>query len=156
MANFNALIVGIIANEGGYVHDPDDPGGETKYGISKRVHPTLDIKNLTIAQAEDIYRTHYWNRIQGDKIISNDVAWVIFDAAVNIGVKRAIKRAQRIVDVVDDGIVGEKTLAAINKYHISTFCEKYKLLRIKYYIKLCRNKPVLRKYLYSWIRRTVE
>ena len=55
MAEFKLAIPRVITNEGGYVNDPDDPGGETKYGISKRSYPALDIKNLTVEQATAIY-----------------------------------------------------------------------------------------------------
>ena len=51
---FYEIIEGVIEKEGGYVNDPDDPGGETKYGISKKAFPKEDIKNLTIVRAKDI------------------------------------------------------------------------------------------------------
>ena len=74
--------------EGGYVNDPNDPGGETKYGICKRDHPTVDIKNLTIDGAKAIYRSEYWNTAGCDNIpFPMDI--VAFDIAVNQGVGRA-------------------------------------------------------------------
>lgn len=65
----------------GYVNHPNDPGGETKYGISKRAHPTLDIKNLTLAEACDIYYKDYWlPRCEGKPM---PLAAVLFDIFVN-------------------------------------------------------------------------
>ena len=72
MAEFKAAFQLVIANEGEYVNDPQDPGGETKFGISKRSYPQLDIKNLTIDQAQNIYKTDFWDKINGsDRIAEN-------------------------------------------------------------------------------------
>ncbi len=65
---FSAALKFALKWEGGYVNDPDDPGGETKYGISKRAHPEVDIKNLTVAQAGEIYKREYWDSIGLDSI----------------------------------------------------------------------------------------
>lgn len=81
--SFESAIKIILAEEGGYVNDPDDPGGETKYGISARAYPGVDIKNLTLNQAIEIYRTDYWNRIlKFDPALS----LIALDCAVNQGV----------------------------------------------------------------------
>lgn len=61
MNNFQSAMQFIIPHEGGYVNNPNDPGGETNYGIAKRSHPDVDIKNLTLAQALNIYLNEYWN-----------------------------------------------------------------------------------------------
>ncbi len=88
MADFNAAIVKTLAREGGakYTDDPDDPGGATKYGISQRAYPDLNIRNITEAEVRDIYKRDYWDRIRGDEIKSQIVAENIFDTAVNMGV----------------------------------------------------------------------
>ncbi len=70
--------------EGGYEDDPQDRGGETKYGISKRAHPTLDIKNLTIDHAKTIYRSDYWY-INGCDNYAFPMDILVFDTAVNMG-----------------------------------------------------------------------
>jgi lysozyme family protein len=78
----------VLLWEGGYVNDPKDPGGETNFGISKRSHPDLDIKNLTREQAIAIYKSGYWEASG-----SHQLAWPLclmhFDSAVNLGVGRA-------------------------------------------------------------------
>ena len=72
------------AIEGGYVNNPNDTGRETKYGISKRWYPKLDIKNLTLEQAAAIYLKDYWIPAGCDKL-PWPLDWVVFDTAVNMG-----------------------------------------------------------------------
>jgi len=102
----------VIGHEGGYVNHPSDPGGETRYGISKRAYPHEDIKNLTLARAQALYRKDYWDVVRADEIPKH-VRLAVFDAAVNSGVLQAVKWLQRAVGVVDDGTIGPKTLSAI-------------------------------------------
>ena len=101
----------ILGHEGGYSNDPQDPGGETRWGISKRAYPQLDIKNLSVAQAADIYLRDYLAPLRADRY-PDGVAFQIFDFAVNSGVGTAIKKFQRAVGVADDGVAGPQTLAA--------------------------------------------
>lgn len=75
---------------GGYTNDPADPGGETKWGISKRSHPQLDIRNLSLDEAKMIYYNEYWLKAECDKLEFKS-AVAVFDTAVNCGVSRAQK-----------------------------------------------------------------
>lgn len=104
----------LIGHEGGYVFDSRDPGGETKFGISKRQYPNLDIRNLTLADAKAIYRRDYWDRAQCDKL-HPDLAFDLFDGAVNSGIGQSIRWLQRAVGVADDGVIGPLTLAQIQR-----------------------------------------
>ena len=156
MANFNEIIEKILKSEGGYINDPDDSGGETKYGISKRAYPDVDIAGLTIDDAKLIYKRDYWTAINGDWIESDGVAEQIFDMAVNAGVKRATELAQKITGAYIDGIFGEQTLQAVNVFNKSKFIDLYKLARIKYYLAICKTTKINRKFLYGWIKRVVE
>ena len=104
----------LINHEGGYIFNPHDPGGETKFGISKRSYPHLDIHSLTLADAKTIYRRDFWDRAQCDKL-HPDLAFDLFDGAVNSGIGQAIRWLQRAVGVADDGVVGPLTLASINR-----------------------------------------
>ena len=79
----------VLKWEGGYVFNPDDPGGETNFGISKRAHPELDIKNLTKEHAVVIYKKGYWGPIEGD-LLPWPLDMIMFDTSVNCGVSRAI------------------------------------------------------------------
>ncbi len=112
--NFDKAFEVIIGAEGGYVNDPQDPGGETKFGISKRSYPALDIANLTLDEAKNIYRTEYWVSAQCDKM-PWPLSLFVFDCAVNQGVVVAEKLLQKSLDVAQDGIIGKRTLAAIGR-----------------------------------------
>lgn len=103
----------VLGFEGGYVDDPDDPGGETKYGISRRSYPDLDIKALTHQKAEEIYRADYWDKCKCGELPCG-VDLVVFDAAVNQGPGFACRALQQAAGVTADGIVGPKTLAAVD------------------------------------------
>ena len=95
----------LIGHEGGYVNHPNDPGGETRFGISKRAYPLLDIKVLTLDQAKAIYRRDYWIPAGCDRV-PEALRFDVLDMAVNSGVKVAIQTLQRALGVRDDGLIG--------------------------------------------------
>jgi lysozyme family protein len=96
------------------VNDPNDPGGETKFGISKRSYPNLDIANLTVDDAQAIYQRDYWNTVQGDAL-PWPLACYVFDAAVNQGHPTAKLLLQTALGVAADGKIGPVTLAAASR-----------------------------------------
>jgi lysozyme family protein len=106
-----ALIVGI---EGGYVNDPNDPGGETKYGISKRSYPNVDIASLSLEDAEAIYQKDFWVPA-GCPDMPPRLAFVVLDCAINNGVTRAIMFLQQTLNLIVDGELGPVTRAAIQR-----------------------------------------
>lgn len=114
MTNFDTAFEHIIGLEGGYVNDPKDPGGETKYGISKRAYPNVDIKALTLDGAKDLYRRDYWDAVKADQL-PWPLSSYVFDAAVNQGVGVAIQTLQKALGVKIDGILGQQSLAAVRK-----------------------------------------
>lgn len=85
MSFFPAAFAIVVGIEAGYVNDPRDPGGETKYGISKRSHPNEDIANLTLERAQQIYQQEYWNPLNCDGM-SWELALITFDCCVNQGI----------------------------------------------------------------------
>lgn len=109
MANFSDALILILKHEGGYVDHPNDPGGETNFGISKRAYPDLDIKNITMDQVSEIYRKDYWDRIKGDDL-PYPIALCVFDTAVNSGVARASRWLQETCNATPDGVIGPKTV----------------------------------------------
>ena len=109
--NFDDAFATVIGHEGGYSNHPNDPGGETKYGISKRAYPHLDIADLTLDDAKAIYQRDYWNKVRGDEL-PDAIAVNVFDMAVNHGVKAAVKILQAAVGTDVDGVLGPQTLAA--------------------------------------------
>jgi len=87
---FFEIVVGL---EGGYVNDPRDPGGETKYGVSKRAYPNVDIKNLTIEGAKAIYKRDYFDKLP--ILLPIDLHLSMFDMAINSGVSAAVQLYNR-------------------------------------------------------------
>ncbi len=156
MADFDTAIVKVLKHEGGYVNDPNDRGGETKYGISKRAYPNVDIANLTLEGAKAIYKRDYWDTINGDLIENQEVAESIFDYAVNAGVRTASKMAQLVIDVEPDGKIGPKTLEVLNNFNQDLFLATYALAKIARYVYLCEKRPSNRKYFYGWVRRVLS
>ncbi len=121
MAEFTAQIQSyILASEGGYVDHPKDPGGATNMGIT---HKTLaawrgkpvtktDVRNLSQAEALQIYEAQYWKAVGADKLpVGLDYA--VADYGINSGPARAVKDLQRVLGVAADGIIGVQTLNAI-------------------------------------------
>ena len=88
MTLWDAAIKTLLMVEGGYSDHPSDKGGETNYGISKRAYPHLNIKTLTREDAERIYLNDYWAKVP--IALPDDLKWMVFDYAVNSGVRRAL------------------------------------------------------------------
>ena len=130
LSNFEASIALVLKSEGGYVNSPADPGGETNFGISKRAYPSVDIKNLTVAAASDIYRRDYWNAIHGDELPAG-LDYAVLDYAVNSGVSRAVKALQTKLSVPADGVMGPVTLAAAQS-NVSTIILTYTAARLDF------------------------
>lgn len=113
----------ILEFEGGYVNDPKDPGGTTKYGITQRVYdswmhykkePIASVSSITKKEAKEIYKVQYWDAIQGN-LLPKYLGICLFDFAVHSGIAKAIRTLQRVIDVEPDGIMGLLTLQTIQK-----------------------------------------
>lgn len=161
----------ILAHEGGYVDDPADPGGATKYGISLRFLRAEgldldadgdvdgdDVRSLTATAAMAIYRERFWERFGYGRIVDTQVATKVFDLAVNLGPKRAHRLLQRALracgeTVEMDGVFGPKTLQATNA------CEPRELLleivkeHGSYYSALIEFKPQFERFRRGWMHR---
>lgn len=132
---FNKAVRVILKWEAGYVNDPRDPGGETRFGISKRAYPELDILNLTEQQAIAIYRKDYWDACKCDQL-PYPVALVVFDTAVNMGVASAIKMLQTALNVRVDGIIGSATIGKVEIMDPAALVSIYCSLRLQRYVCL--------------------
>lgn len=148
----------VMMNEGGYVDDPHDSGGETKYGISQRSYPHLDIKHLTRDQAKKIYYSDFWILGKYEDITDTNLAIKLFDLSVNMGTKQAnilIQRALQSVGeaVIEDGIVGSITLAAINKSPPRELLAALKSESAGYYRLIAAKNPSQKKFLNGWLNR---
>jgi len=148
MAEFDIAIKKVLASEGGYSNDPDDHGGATRWGISQKSFPDIDIKNLTLDAAKQIYHQCYWEKIRGDQIENQLLCDKIFDLSVNIGISRITKMVQRIVGTEPDGIMGPKTIHAINAYDPKELLEKIRQAARQYYDSL--HQP---KFIHGWLLR---
>ena len=133
--NFDIAFDRLMGNEGGYVNNTADPGGETRWGISKRSYPALDIKNLTREQAKDIYRRDFWQRASMDQY-DPALAFQVFDAAVNHGIETAVRLMQKAAGVADDGHVGPITIAAVKSRSVTDMIFLFIAYRIKFWTKL--------------------
>lgn len=147
--------------EGGYSNDPDDPGGETKYGISKRYHQEVDIANLTKEAAAEIGKREYYDKLHLSLLNSPRIRWKLFDLGFGplgpYSAEQAIKWVQLKCAVKDDGVLGPITAAAINSspYHDAI------LFRISEYearefAERCIEAPVKLKYLRGWLKRAFD
>ncbi len=132
---------GQLRPDGGYTNDPNDPGGETKWGISKRAHPDVDIKNLSLDRAFMIYKDDYYDIYKKFKnepldldTVPTTVSVVLFDGGVNCGVNRSYS-----------------WFLAASKEKDPT--EKLLSLRLDRYNQLIGNSPSLKKYYNGWINR---
>lgn len=133
--NFDKSFEQLIGHEGSYVNNSKDPGGETKFGVSKRSYPAVDIANLTLADAKAIYRRDFWDRAQCDRLPSG-VAFDMFDTAVNSGIGQSIRFLQRAVGLADDGIVGPLTLATVGRWDADTVRARFNGQRLEFMTKL--------------------
>lgn len=151
--------------EGGYVNDPDDPGGATNKGITHKVYdeyrmrnglPLQDVKNITDKEVYDIYYMNYWKMGKCD-LMPPKLAIVHFDTCVNSGIKQAARFLQRSIGCADDGVIGPKTLdalrIAINNNGETSLVTKYIDLREAFLRNLAQQKPALAKFLKGWLNR---
>lgn len=137
--NFKLALEFVLKWEGHYSCDPQDPGGETKFGISKRAYPDIDIKSLTKEEAAKIYEKDYWNVMNCDNL-EKDLAIVVFDSSVNCGVGRTKSWLAELKEK------GEMEEARKSRWLIQR--------RIAYYLDLVKKKPAFNKYIKGWLNRT--
>lgn len=175
MADFKTAFDLMIGHEGGYVNDPDDPGGETYKGVSRKnwskwpgwitidilkrqagFPANLDRDNELQELVMDFYRVNFWDKIQGDQIGNQEIAGTVFDFAVNAGVSTAISLAQFTAGVKSDGITGKNTLAALNGVKMDFFLAAYTVAKIARYVNIVKKRPSSRKYFYGWVLRALE
>jgi len=149
--NFQTCFDRLIGHEGGYTNDPNDPGGETKWGITKRSYPNLIIKDLTRDDAMNIYKQDFWNIIEAD-LFPEQVAFQIFDFAVNSGFGTAIRYLQRTIKVADDGWWGPISKAAIKKMNETDIIMNLNGERLDFMTRL-KNWPTFGK---GWARRIAQ
>ena len=133
----------VLKNEGGFVDNPDDPGGATNMGITlgtlrawRGKSVTVDdVRNLSREEAIQIYRANYWNPLRCDDLPLG-VDMVVFDFGVNAGIRQSAMTLQRVLGVTEDGIVGPGTLAAATKKPAPEIVSSFGQQRLEYYKRL--------------------
>lgn len=167
MANFDIFAPFLRSWEGGYVNNHNDNGGPTMRGVTLAVWQNYckkhglkanitTLKSISDAQWKDIMKGLYWDKMCADGIKSQSVANMVVDWAVNSGVTKAAKALQRAVGVAPDGVVGQKTLDAVNSNNCAAvlFLEVRKA-RIDFYQGLVKANPKRYKgFLDGWLNRT--
>ena len=170
MADFKLFFNRLLQEEGGYVNDPDDEGGPTKYGVTLAEWIASggtdlngdgqinaeDIKLLTTNDAFSVAKKDYWDPIGGDSINNQSIADFIFDWGYNSGVKTASRYVQRVLGfnpVNVDGIIGPNTIAKINSANQQNLFDSLKSTRDSFYRAIATNKPDQAKFLKGWLER---
>jgi lysozyme family protein len=157
-AKFERAIKRVLEFEGEYSNDSQDAGGETKYGISKRSYPNLDIRNLTVDGAKLIYYRDFWEpQLYGD-FESVELAEKVFDLAVNVGTNKAhllLQRALRAVGnpVREDGVLGKITLVAVNSANSGELLAALRSEAAGYYRSIVTKNASQNKFINGWLKR---
>lgn len=158
MANFDSYIVSVKSFEGGYQDRGDDPGNfnsrrelvGTNHGISAKTYqrwigypPSIeDMKNITLQIAQEIFKVWYWDKVNASSISSQEVAENIVDHAINAGVFSSAKIVQEVLNIhfnqslQIDGIIGRRTIDAINKTPSKELFRRISEHRLSYYRKI--------------------
>ena len=166
MANVNQLAPFILKWEGGFVNDPADLGGATNMGVTigawkscgydKDGDGDIDVDDLHLLTREDVVKRvlkpHYWDRWKADLITSQSVANILVDWVWASGAY-GIKIPQRLLGVTVDGIVGPKTLAAVNARNPRELFDMIKIARFDFIEDICRKRPANNKFKRGWMNR---
>jgi lysozyme family protein len=153
-ARFERFMPVVFKHEGGYVNDPDDLGGETNYGITKRRYPEMDIKNLTKDEAKKIYYRDFYLKMGLTHIGDDLLALHVMDMGINAGKKTAISLLQQLLKGCKvDGILGPSTGEhLLHALQTTDMVAAYKAKRIERYYEVSTYRRNA-KFLKGWIRR---
>lgn len=153
--NFDTAFDRLIGHEGGYSNHPDDPGGETMWGITKTVALrngyTAPMADMPRDTAKDIYRRQYWDTIHADAL-PDSLRFAVFDGAVNSGVAQSVKWLQRACGAPADGIIGPMTLAAVGKFPPEKLLRWMQGVRLRFMTDL----PTWGSFGKGWARRIAD
>jgi lysozyme family protein len=133
VTSFDESFDRLLGNEGGLTDNPSDPGGLTKFGISQRSYPSVDIRALTVESAKEIYRRDFWDVI-GDAHPA--VKFQAFDFAINSGISTAIRKLQAAIGVADDGHFGAVSQAALKATDVNDVLMRFMAQRIRFWASL--------------------
>lgn len=144
-------------------NDPDDTGGMTYAGITRKNFPdwagwSFIDRGAVVPErlVSDFYRAGFWLAVSGPQIVNQRIANSLFSFAVNAGVRSAVKRAQEALCVPADGIIGGITLFALNSVDPALFLARFALAQIAKYRDICTDDPTQKKFLLGWINRALS
>lgn len=153
--NFQEAFVKLLGHEGGYVNNPKDPGGETNFGVTKKVAVangyTGAMKDMTQEIAQGLYQKLYWNAVKADDL-PDAIRFDVFDSAVNSGVSQACKWLQRAVGAMEDGVIGTKTIEAVKAANPLDVKLKFNSYRLTFMTEL----PTWSTFSKGWARRIAD
>lgn len=167
MADIKLLVPKILRWEGGFVNDPDDLGGATNKGVTistwravgydKDSDGDIDVCDLKLISVDDmsvrVLKPHYWDRWKADQINNQSIAELLVDWVWSSGA-HGIKIPQRILGLTDDGVVGNKTLMAVNGYpDQAELFKKLVAARVKFIDDICKARPANKKFKKGWLNR---
>lgn len=154
---FDVAITRILGFEGGYGNNPNDPGGETNFGISKRSYPDLDIRNLTREEAIGIYKRDFWVGSRLDQL-SPRIGGATLDLSVNMGLRAAVKLLQHAM--VDcgatlelDGRLGPRTINASSRVELVPCLAALRWRACLFYLAIVEGRQSSSVFLKGWLRR---
>lgn len=157
MNDFDRAIAAVLDHEGDYSNDPADPGGETRWGISKRSYPHINIAALTQGEACSIYEAEFWRKPHIDAL-PWPVSGKVLDLAVNLGRGRAIRMLQAAlcklgywVDM--DGAIGPNTIKACKAANATAVVNALCIAQAAHYERLIEKNPTLAKFRRGWAKR---
>lgn len=160
MADYKKLIPFILKWEGGFVNDPLDKGGATNKGITISTFRQVfgknktvnDLKHITDEQWDYIFKSYYWDRYKADSINNQSIANICVDWVWASGIW-GIKKVQQLLNTTADGIVGPKTINAINNQHSEELFNKIKKARIIFVENIVKHNPSQKRFLKGWLNR---
>lgn len=159
----NESLFARAANKG-YYCDPDDLGGATMCGVTiatftkwrrSRHQPTPTVADLKVIGYDEwklILKSEFWDKWRADEIRNQTVAEILVDWLWTSGAS-TVRRVQKILGVNADGVVGPKTVAAINSREPSSLCRALTEARILHIDEICRRRPLNNKFRTGWLRR---
>jgi lysozyme family protein len=156
MVDFNKSIGIVLKHEGGYANVRYDKGGATKYGISQARYPNLDIENLSLQAAKDIYFRDFWKRFRINELNNQDIADFSLDTVVHHGkgvmlLQQGLNKSGRNVSI--DNRIGPQTIGALNNVNPTTFVNNAVKARTDYMHSLVERDPTQQKFLKGWLNR---
>jgi lysozyme family protein len=138
-----------------------DPGGTTRFGLSQRAYPDLDMHRLTLPAASFYAKRDYWKVVRADEV-PEELRWHLFDMAFNAGTGTSVRILQKSINLcrqasgredylIEDGVIGPKTLAAVDEQRPERLARVFKAYRVEHYLVVAETRTP--QFIHGWLRR---